>query len=188
MKFKDLPEKRKEELRDKWRELNVCDDWYEDTFDYAKEEAAKFGFSLGNIYFSGFWSQGDGASFDGYLKFKECDADTLHEDVRDVYQVLAEAYGLIRIVDGDATFYIDVKQNGRYCHENTMDYSFDWTAMSEEGENILESKIEDVEEALRDYARWIYRTLEEEYEHLTSDEAIDEYLNDQDYNDQGEMQ
>lgn len=35
---------------------------------------------------------------------------------------------------------------------------------------------EDVSEALRDLARWLYRRLEGEYEHLTLDEAIDEML------------
>ena len=31
-------------------------------------------------------------------------------------------------------------------------------------------------EAMRDLARWLYRQLRAEYEHLTSDEAIDETL------------
>ena len=33
-----------------------------------------------------------------------------------------------------------------------------------------------VTEAMRDLARWLYRQLRAEYEHLTSDEAIDETL------------
>ena len=35
---------------------------------------------------------------------------------------------------------------------------------------------EDVSEALRDLARWLYGRLDDEYEHLTSDEAIDEMI------------
>ena len=31
-------------------------------------------------------------------------------------------------------------------------------------------------EAMRDIARWLYRQLRQEYEHLTSDEAINETL------------
>jgi len=38
-----------------------------------------------------------------------------------------------------------------------------------------------VTEALRDLARWLYRQLESEYEHLTSDEAIDESIAANDY-------
>jgi hypothetical protein len=33
-----------------------------------------------------------------------------------------------------------------------------------------------VTEALRDLARWLYRQLEREYEHLTSDAVVDEAL------------
>jgi hypothetical protein len=33
-----------------------------------------------------------------------------------------------------------------------------------------------VTEALRDLAIWLYRQLEQEYDHLTSDEAVDETL------------
>jgi hypothetical protein len=43
---------------------------------------------------------------------------------------------------------------------------------------ILQPQTEDSEEivtdALRDLARWLYRQLEAEYDHLTSDEAIEE--------------
>ena len=35
---------------------------------------------------------------------------------------------------------------------------------------------DDVKEALRDLARWLYGRLQNEYEHLTSDEAIDEMI------------
>jgi hypothetical protein len=35
---------------------------------------------------------------------------------------------------------------------------------------------ETVIEALRDLARWLYRQLEREYDHLSSDEAVDESI------------
>ena len=33
-----------------------------------------------------------------------------------------------------------------------------------------------ITDALRDLANWLYRPLEQEYDHLTSDEAVDETL------------
>lgn len=42
-----------------------------------------------------------------------------------------------------------------------------WQPATEDAEEI-------VTEALRDLARWLYRQLEVEYDHLTSDEAIEE--------------
>jgi len=35
---------------------------------------------------------------------------------------------------------------------------------------------ETIIEALRDLARWLYRQLEREYDHLSSDEAVDETI------------
>ncbi|MGF6862698.1 hypothetical protein ABIE69_003288 [Rhodobacteraceae bacterium MBR-64] len=42
-----------------------------------------------------------------------------------------------------------------------------WHQPTEDAEEI-------VTEALRDLARWLYRQLQSEYDHLTSDEAIEE--------------
>jgi len=42
-----------------------------------------------------------------------------------------------------------------------------WQPPTEDAEDIAT-------EALRDLARWLYRQLEAEYDHLTSDEAIEE--------------
>lgn len=187
MQFKDLPEERKQRLRDEYREVNVYDDWYEYVYDWAKDDAAKFGLDIAYIYFSGFWSQGDGASFSGRLQFKECLDSELPDEVRDsVYAPLKETNALLNILDRDVYLAISVGCEGRYSHEGTM--SFEWFDIyNDEQLEIIYTCEEKVQEALRDYARWLYRTLEEEYEYLTSDEAIDQYLNDQDYNDEGEM-
>ena len=40
---------------------------------------------------------------------------------------------------------------------------------------------ETVIEALRDLARWLYRQLEREYDHLSSDEAVDETITANEY-------
>ena len=44
-----------------------------------------------------------------------------------------------------------------------------WQPMTDDAEDT-------VIEAMRDLARWLYRQLRSEYEHLTSDAAIDETL------------
>jgi hypothetical protein len=48
-------------------------------------------------------------------------------------------------------------------------------------DDIVAAHEEGIEEALYDYSQWIYRTLEKEYEYLTSDETIDEQLHDEEY-------
>jgi hypothetical protein len=187
MNYKDLPEEIKEELRDKHRYVNVDElEWWDGVYAWAKEDAAKFGLHIENIYFSGFSSQGDGASFEGYLESKECDAATLPEDVRGVYSALHEQYAMMKIADPEPEFSVRITQRGNYSHENTMHFEFRYSHDDEECSFLPDE--ETIEEALRDYARWIYRTLEKAYDYLTSDEAIDDYLNCQDYNEQGETQ
>ena len=61
---------------------------------------------------------------------------------------------------------------GRYYHEYTM--SIDVTRDSPTWQPPTEDAEEIVTEALRDLARWLYRQLEAEYDHLTSDEAVEE--------------
>ena len=52
--------------------------------------------------------------------------------------------------------------------------SIDVTRDSPTWQRPIEDAEEIVTEALRDLARWLYRQLEAEYDHLTSDEAIEE--------------
>jgi hypothetical protein len=66
----------------------------------------------------------------------------------------------------------EVSHRGRYYHEYTM--SVDVTRDSPTWQPPTEDAEEIVTEALRDLARWLYRQLQAEYDHLTSDEAIEE--------------
>ena len=66
----------------------------------------------------------------------------------------------------------EASHRGHYYHEYCMSISVErdgptWQDMTEDAEEI-------VAEALRDLARWLYRQLEAEYDHFTSDEAIEE--------------
>ena len=66
----------------------------------------------------------------------------------------------------------EVSHRGRYYHEYTM--SVDVCRDSPTLQPPTEDAEKIVSEALRDLARWLYRQLEAEYDHLTSDEAIEE--------------
>ena len=67
-----------------------------------------------------------------------------------------------------------IRQRGRYCHEYTMTIEVErespsWQPPTDGAEDA-------VIEALRDLARWLYRQPQAEYEHVISDEAIDEAM------------
>jgi len=127
------------------------------------------------IYFSGFWSQGDGACFEGSYSH----ARGAPRKIRDHAPKDGELH---RIADAlqaiqRRNFYqlhAGVSHRGRYCHEYCMVISV------ERDSPIYQDMTADAEdavtEALRDLARWFYRQLEREYEFLLSDEVVDEAI------------
>ncbi len=54
------------ELIEKHRDINVDHDWWDCTYDHFMEDMKQVGITVKDMRFSGFWSQGDGASFTGY--------------------------------------------------------------------------------------------------------------------------
>jgi hypothetical protein len=125
------------------------------------------------IWFSGFWSQGDGACFEGYWSHAKAAAAR----IRDYAPQDVTLHGIADRLQAiqRRNFYrlaAEVSHRGRYCHEYTMslDVSRDspnWQLPTEDSEEIAT-------EAIRDLARWLYRQLQSEYDHLTSDESIEE--------------
>ena len=62
--FNELSATAKEVAIENHRDVNTYDGWWEPIFEGITEQAEQAGFHVGNIYFSGFWSQGDGAMFE----------------------------------------------------------------------------------------------------------------------------
>lgn len=185
MKYQDLPEDRKEQIRDDNRDINFGHEWWDGVYDWAKETGKEFGLYIDGIYFSGFASQGDGACFTGRLYFGECDESKLPEDVKPIYDTLHQVNSLIKIMDSNEELFVAIGHRGNYSHEGNMDFSYDDYA-SEEVLDLLREKEDEIEEALRNYARWIYAMLEAENDYLMSDEAVDEALYDEEYDDEDE--
>ncbi len=193
--FAELSDAAKDLARSWYRELGPHDDWWDAVYEDFERICEIFGIRLKTtpvrlmgggtrqkpcIWFSGFCSQGDGACFEGYLSHAKgsaarvrdyapqdttlhCIADRLQAiQRRNFYQLSAEA-----------------SHRGRYTHEYTM--SVDVTRDSPTWQPPTDGTEEIVTEALRDLARWLYRQLQAEYDHLTSDEAIEEGIIVNDY-------
>jgi hypothetical protein len=161
---------------DKHRDWNVADfEWWEFVYEDATAIGALMGIEIEKIWFSGFWSQGDGACFIGRYAYRPgsvkavkeyAPKDTeLHTIAKDLQTVQQKAqYQLSATIEKN--HYV------RYEHENSvtvnvshdLDYEFD--------QNVVEG----ITEALRDFMRWVYRSLEREYEYLTSDEVVRESI------------
>jgi hypothetical protein len=178
----------KENARAWYRESGFDHDWFENIYEDFERICEILGACLGTrtvrlygggtrpkpcIWFSGFWSQGDGASFDGHYRH-------VRAATRKIREYAPKDVELHRIADALQTiqrrnFYqlrAAVTHRGRYYHEHCMSISVErdsptWQNMTADAEDA-------VCDALRDLARWLYRQLEREYEHLTSDEIVDE--------------
>ena len=123
----------------------------------------------------GFWSQGDGASYEGSYTYARGAARAVRAHAPKDAELHAIADALAGVQRPN--FYqlgADIRQSGRYCHEYTMAIHVErdspaWQDMTDGADTA-------VIEALRDLARWLYRQLELEYNYLTSDEAVDETI------------
>ena len=127
------------------------------------------------IWFSGFWSQGDGACFEGYFSHAKGAAAR----IRDYAPKDAALHSIADRLQAiqRRNFYqlaAEVSHRGRYYHEYTM--SVDVTRDSPTWQPPTEGAEEIVTEAIRDLVRWLYRQLQVEYDHLTSDESIEDSI------------
>lgn len=157
-------------------------DWDADyIIDNIKETAAKFGLSIDNFYYSGFYSQGDGASFTGEYRYKTGglmavkdqwpSSHALHSIVESLQKLQASYFYRL-----SCTLY----QRGHYYHENTM--YLGGFEIGDTSPSYDTSEIEtDLLECLRSFAQWTYSLLESEYDYRTSDEACRESLIDGGY-------
>lgn len=172
---------------DKYRHINVeHHDWWDCTCDMFKEDMKEQGIYVSNTYFSGFCSQGDGACFEGHL-------DDVPLFLEKNYK--PEDYPMIRkLLDSGGTVKFSVSHSGHYYHENSTRYYIEADRLEhvvdmptdfhqqivEQWESILDKEIVDFEkqsvEIFKNHMRTLYRKLEEEYDHLTSDEAVKETI------------
>jgi hypothetical protein len=161
-------------------------DWWDYTYDCFKDDMAEKGISVDRMFFSGFWSQGDGACFEGSIDDigKFLDTNFKYTD-----------YPIIRqLVKHNGTVTMKCAHRGHYYHENCTVFSMDsdsfynlWQQPTEMHQHVvraldealgyeLEVFEEDVVNIFRDCMKDLYKRLQKEYENLTSDDAVAEAI------------
>lgn len=202
--FANFSEKIKNKIRDRERYRDVeHDDWWEYICDDAVKCARLMGITIAQrsvrrpapmIYFSGFSSQGDGASFEGLWAYAE-------NSVADVIAHAPNDVELLRIAQGLAVIqtaallgcgnrmHASITTRGGYCHSGTIDVDCRYTTDNPICDDPVDDDIEkEVTQLMRDFADWIYGQLRAEHDYLTSDEHIDEYLAENTYDEDGNEQ
>lgn len=209
LKINDLTPQQFQRAYEKWRQDCIFDEWWDGVYSWKKEEGKELGFDIDNIYFSGFWSQGDGASWTGSVDVMkrmelEPDAFSLHE-----HNVMRQAVLSDLFAYNSPQFNITTR--GSYSHSGTMqpgEIELSSIAYSD-GEEVKEGifmgmRYEDFYEMLypviesvtatcfkqaQAYADGIYKALEKEEEYLTSEEQFKERaeMNEYEFDEEGEM-
>ena len=183
LKFNELNKKQQEEVLDNLRYYINTEPgvWYECTQDQFHNDLKTLGFYNVKSQFSGFWSQGDGASFSANFSKPENKeelkerVEKLLKDAPYFFHTYADKIeerkdtGLsddfINLnFDDFEDWELSILQEGRYSHEYTMSCAHDG-----------------LQEFSRHLAARYYLELEREYDYLTSDEAIKETIEANDY-------
>jgi hypothetical protein len=160
--FDELSKEVQQQVVDKCRTINVDhDQWSEPILEGFKQYALQQGWDVDRIYFSGFWSQGDGAMFEGSLT--------------DFSKYLSPR--LQALVDkGYINMSYHVEHRGHYYHERCSDHyvSFDIDGVGDYPniEGVLDEVADSIREDYYTLCQELYRDLENYYEELTNDEAI----------------
>ena len=199
-KFDEPSDKAKERARDAYRDHDLHYDWWDAVYEQAVEAAEVLGITIdtkpvtlrnGNvrldprIYFSGFCSQGDGASFEGRYSPRpgsEAVDEIANEFVTDSeLHRIAEQLALLQVstrLKHGRLLKATIKLGGSgYCHSHMMDVDVTYVG-EEDGVSPDPDSSGELCLLMRDFADWIYEQLEAEHDYLTSDEHIDEFLSD----------
>ena len=148
-------------------------EWYSFTYEDFKTILELIGFYNIETRFSGFYSQGDGASFkarysnEKYIakKVKSCVlADDELNQIVSNFQDIKKSLGN-KAKDLEFSIYFG---DSMYSHSNTMNID----NISEFAEDFED----DILQLCKDLADWYYKKLDDEYEFLNSDEAVTEHL------------
>ncbi len=192
-----LSKERRNALLEEHRDINVHDEWYDGVYGMFVEDCKEKGICVDyhnvktvggktvvkpSIYFSGFWSQGDGACFDGAVNdWPKFLVACGRADLVPVYEKL------------DHTLVLSWYHSGHYYHSGCTDFGSDlyienpfdedddilqyatWGVVTENG-NIFEDLEDDFIKYVRGLMDGLYTTLEKEYDYLTSDEVVVAYI------------
>lgn len=147
------------------------DDWHEFIYEMWQEKLVAMGYEDAQISYSGFCSQGDGASF-------TCDEIDILKWLRSHKKLTKYAY--IGKYAEDIWLKIERIDN-HYCHYNTIAARMNSCQAPAIVDKTLDEFIEEINEDAKSLSRDIYKSLQEEYEALTSDDAIADMIEDNEY-------
>lgn len=196
--FDELSDRAKDTARQWYREASQDDNYFaENVIEDAAQIADQLGINLRQttvklmgggtrqeptIYWSGFSSQGDGACFEGTYYYAKASKRKIREYAPLDTELHAIADGLAEVQRKYwYQLQASVKHRGHYQHEMCTEIDVDADQVGDRYQDVSKEDAETVRELLRDFMRWIYRSLEKEYDYQNSDEVVDETIRANEY-------
>lgn len=183
----------KDELIDKYREINVDGDWWhESVYEWFDEQCKDRGIQISttpsnhlnqgkttsrrerDITWSGFWSQGDGAAFAGRVRDFNLVLGSLYDDYPIFKKYVEDLRGYARM-DWELGRYNNVRlrdmeiEQIHYYLEDDHPLAEIWQEQLDKETEMVGALIGDV---VNDLCRLLYEALRDEYDALTSNEAV----------------
>jgi hypothetical protein len=182
--------------------------WYDCVYDDFSHICTRLGIDIYvtdrglDISFSGFYSQGDGASFGGRMDLTEvagCGAkmreyaanDTDLHEIADQLEVAVGKVMTTTVLLGVDLYYPRmIITNRETYHTHIVDCDIpEYSYLEADTEAAMieqvDTLIEEVEAAVKSLASWLFRTLQTEYEYQTSEQMLIDQ--DENYDEEGEI-
>lgn len=176
-KYEELSDSTKERAREWYLEGGLCYDWwdfcYEDFCRVAEILGIEISYRQGRgaeIYFNGFYCQGSGSSFVGTYRYAKGAVAKIKQYAPQDEELHRIAYGLK-----------EVQRRHFYRLEANISSHRDYMISVEvyDGDDryrYIGDAEEEVRELMNDFNDWMFKRLQDEYEHLTSDEVVEESI------------
>lgn len=171
IKYADLSPKQQEKV------LRIYQEKYLESYEYAnfilennREELEELGFFNVKIYYSGFYSQGDGACFTGDINI----ATYLNSIAK------GDGFTELKEIDPDYLGEFNIYQFGQYYHHKSVyvqvDDYMDRQDLTNQQYVELEKLRLDCTSYVRERSQLIYKQLEKSYEYYSSEEGLLEFI------------
>ena len=176
-KYDELSESAQQKAREWYVEGDFCYDWWDFCYEDFCRVAEILGIEIScrqgrgaEIYFTGFYHQGSGSSFVGTYRYAKGAVAKIKEYAPKDEELHRIAYGLQEVQRRQ--FYrlvADISSvRDHYIRVEVYDPDNHYRDIGE-----AENEVRDL---MRDFNDWMFKRLQDEYEYLTSDEAVAESI------------
>lgn len=185
--------KAKETALEEYRYINVEHNWWGTVYDDFAEICKTIGITVDteSIYFRGFYSQGDGSAFDAIVNIPACieaisneawkqyapneklNLTTVEVNKRVLRLFTEQLIDAPKIVGNTRAYYVTAEQPYDFENYKKTDFS--------NIENHLENMLSWVKSVGKELNRFLYKSLQREYEGLITDEAVEDAIEANEY-------